>query len=125
MQLHSAFDPEEERRHMMLKAFQTFDSDKKGYIESSKVSTILQMMNLPFDKEELTRSLAEHDPKMSIEFIREKINFDGFSAIASDILDEEDDEAMQKELRDAFRLYDKEGNGYITTQTLKDIFGSN
>jgi len=50
-----------------------------------------------------------------------KINFDGFSAIASDILDEEDDEAMQKELRDAFRLYDKEGNGYITTQTLKDI----
>jgi Ca2+-binding EF-hand superfamily protein len=47
----------------MLKAFQTFDSDKKGYIESSKVSTILQMMNLPFDKEELTRSLVEHDPK--------------------------------------------------------------
>ncbi|XP_057369875.1 troponin C-like isoform X1 [Daphnia carinata] len=109
-------DPEEERKHMMLKAFQTFDSDKKGYIESSKVSTILQMMNLNFDKEELARSLIEHDPKNS-----GKINFDGFAAIASDILDEEDDEAMQKELRDAFRLYDKEGNGYITTQTLKDI----
>ncbi len=109
----------------MLKAFQTFDSDKKGFIESSKVSTILQMMNLPFDKEELARSLMEHDPKsisvirsllygssLSMEFVTTdtgKINFDGFSAIASDILDEEDDEAMQKELRDAFRLYDKEG----------------
>jgi Ca2+-binding EF-hand superfamily protein len=42
-----------------------------------------------------------------------KINFDGFSAIASDILDEEDDEAMQKELRDAFRLYDKEGKSHF------------
>jgi Ca2+-binding EF-hand superfamily protein len=51
---------------VMLKAFQTFDSDKKGFIEASKVSTILQMMNLPFDKEELTRSLAEHDPKSKI-----------------------------------------------------------
>lgn len=39
-----------------------------------------------------------------------KINFDGFAAIASDFLDEEDDEAMQSELREAFRMYDKEGN---------------
>lgn len=38
-----------------------------------------------------------------------KINFDGFAAIASDFLDEEDDEAMQTELREAFRMYDKEG----------------
>ena len=38
-----------------------------------------------------------------------KINFDGFAAIASDFLDEEDDEAMQNELREAFRMYDKEG----------------
>ncbi len=38
-----------------------------------------------------------------------KINFDGFAAICSDFLDEEDDEAMQNELREAFRMYDKEG----------------
>ncbi|KAJ8981987.1 hypothetical protein NQ317_013639 [Molorchus minor] len=34
---------------------------------------------------------------------------------------EEDAEAMQQELKEAFRLYDKEGNGYITTKTLKEI----
>lgn len=34
---------------------------------------------------------------------------------------EEDSEAMQKELREAFRLYDKQGNGFIPTTCLKEI----
>lgn len=34
---------------------------------------------------------------------------------------EEDAEAMQAELKEAFRLYDKEGNGYITTEVLREI----
>lgn len=42
------------------------------------------------------------------------INFDTFVAIASDFFDEdEDEEMMQNELRQAFRLYDKEGIGFI------------
>lgn len=31
---------------------------------------------------------------------------------------------MQQELKEAFRLYDREGNGYITTSTLKEILGA-
>lgn len=34
---------------------------------------------------------------------------------------EEDEEGMKKELREAFRIYDKEGNGYIPTSALKEI----
>lgn len=34
---------------------------------------------------------------------------------------EEETEAMDHELREAFRLYDKEGNGYITTAVFRDI----
>ena len=34
---------------------------------------------------------------------------------------EEDEEALKKELKEAFRIYDKEGNGYISTDTLKEI----
>lgn len=34
---------------------------------------------------------------------------------------EEDVEAVEHELREAFRLYDKEGNGYITTEVFRDI----
>lgn len=76
-----------------------------------------------------------------------KIDFDAFVAIASNFLEEEDDEAMLNELKEAFRLYDKEGsivdygwfqdiqmillhsigvegNGYITTQTLREILAA-
>ncbi|OXU29819.1 hypothetical protein TSAR_012901 [Trichomalopsis sarcophagae] len=35
--------------------------------------------------------------------------------------DDADAEAVQAELREAFRLYDKEGNGYITTEVFRDI----
>ena len=38
-----------------------------------------------------------------------KLDFDSFVSIASSFLEEEDDEAMQQELKEAFRLYDKEG----------------
>ncbi|GFG39061.1 hypothetical protein Cfor_02592 [Coptotermes formosanus] len=50
-----------------------------------------------------------------------KVNFDGFCRIAAHFLEEEDSEAMQEELKEAFRLYDREGNGYITTKTLREI----
>merc|ERR1711936_450463 len=33
----------------------------------------------------------------------------------------EDDEALKKELKEAFRIYDKDQQGYITTDTLKEI----
>jgi Ca2+-binding EF-hand superfamily protein len=38
-----------------------------------------------------------------------KLNFDSFYSIAANFLEEEDDEAMLNELKEAFRLYDKEG----------------
>lgn len=31
---------------------------------------------------------------------------------------------MQEELKEAFRMYDREGNGYITTSTLKEILAA-
>ena len=39
-----------------------------------------------------------------------KLNFDNFFLIAGNFLEDEDDEAMQNELKEAFRLYDKAGN---------------
>jgi len=38
---------------------------------------------------------------------------------------EEDEEALKKELKEAFRIYDKEGNGYISTDTLREILKVN
>ncbi|CAB4061887.1 CALM [Lepeophtheirus salmonis] len=41
--------------------------------------------------------------------------------IASRFINEEDVEEMREELKEAFRIYDREGNGYITTGVLKEI----
>ncbi|XP_045774498.1 troponin C [Maniola jurtina] len=110
-------DSEDEQKMAMLrKAFQMFDTTKTGYIEVLKVSTILNTMGQLFDDAELQALISENDPEGS-----GKINFDGFCNIASHFLEEEDAEAMQQELKEAFRLYDREGNGYITTSTLKEI----
>ena len=38
-----------------------------------------------------------------------KLSFEAFYSIAANFLEDEDDEAMQNELKEAFRLYDKEG----------------
>lgn len=100
----------------MRKAFQMFDTQKAGFIETLKIATILNTMGQMFDDAELNNLIEENDPDGS-----GKVNFDGFCNIAGHFLEEEDDEAMQQELKEAFRLYDREGNGYITTGTLKEI----
>jgi hypothetical protein len=45
-----------------------------------------------------------------------RLEFEEFITLAAKFIIEEDAEAMEKELREAFRLYDKEGmlNGFIT-----------
>jgi len=81
----------------------------------NKVAAILNTMGQQFDDDEL-RTLCDSKAKDG------KLDFDSFVSVASNFLQEEEDsEAMLQELKEAFRLYDKEGNGYITTQVLKEI----
>ena len=103
----------------MRKAFQMFDTTKSGFIDTLKISTILNTMGQLFDDAELNSMIEENDPDHT-----GRVNFDGFCRIAGRFLEEEDAEAMQEELKEAFRLYDREGNGYITTATLKEILAA-
>ena len=43
------------------------------------------------------------------------LEFGEFCQLAAKFLVEEDDEALKKELKEAFRIYDKEELGYIST----------
>merc|ERR1712212_1109191 len=38
-----------------------------------------------------------------------------------EIIEEIDEEALKKELKEAFRIYDKDCMGFISTDTLKEI----
>ncbi|KAK0083650.1 hypothetical protein PV325_008452 [Microctonus aethiopoides] len=112
-------EEDEQKTAIMRKAFQMFDTTKSGFIDTLKISTILNTMGQLFDDAELNAIIEENDPDRV-----GKVNFDGFCKIAGRFLEEEDAEAMQEELKEAFRLYDREGNGYITTATLKEILGA-
>ncbi|XP_071445997.1 troponin C-like isoform X1 [Hetaerina americana] len=109
---------DEEQVAMLRRAFQMFDSGKSGKIENEKVRTILNTLGHTFDDLELEALLEEED-KEGVG----KLNFDGFCRVAIHFL-EEDNEVMQKELKEAFRLYDKEGNGYIPTSSLREILAA-
>lgn len=51
-----------------------------------------------------------------------ELDFDEFCTLASRfVVEPEDADAIAEELREAFFLYDKEGEGYITTDVFRDI----
>ncbi|XP_072760505.1 troponin C type IIIb isoform X2 [Anoplolepis gracilipes] len=98
-------------------AFEAFDPEKKGVISTSQVGTILGMLGQEVESAELQRIILEIDMWGTGE-----LKFEDFCDLASRFLEEDTDaEAVQQELREAFRLYDKEGNGYITTDVFRDI----
>ncbi|KAK3858158.1 hypothetical protein Pcinc_035633 [Petrolisthes cinctipes] len=106
----------------LQKAFDSFDTDGKGYITPETVGVILRMMGVKISEKNLQEVIAETDEDGSGE-----LEFEEFVELAAKFLIEEDEEALKEELREAFRIYDKEGklsifcNGYITTNTLKEI----
>jgi len=110
-----ADDLDKEQIAILQKAFDSF-AQGKGYITPETVGAILRAMGQPFVDSTLREMIAEVDEDGS-----GQIEFEEFIILASKFIVEEDAEALQKELKDAFRLYDKEGNGFIPTSCLKEI----
>nr|QGQ62242.1 Troponin C [Demodex folliculorum] len=111
-----ADDLTKEQVQMLRKAFDMFDREKKGYIACNMVSTILRTLGQTFEESDLQQLIIEIDADGS-----GQLEFDEFLTLTARFLVGEDAEAMQEELREAFRLYDKEGNGYIKTSDLREI----
>jgi len=105
-----------EQMLLLKNAFDAFDQEKNGFIDAAMVGTILSMLGHQLDDKMLADIIAEVDDDGS-----GQIEFAEFCTLAARFLVEEDAEAMQQELKEAFRLYDKEGNGYITTAVLREI----
>jgi calmodulin len=129
---------------VLKRAFSMFDSSKTGKIEKEKVRTILNTLGHTYDDTELDNLLEAEDAEgifSILQFIyltntktfvkniyryspgTGQLAFDSFCRVAAHF-NEEDDEALQKELKEAFRLYDKEGNGFIPTSSLKEILAA-
>lgn len=105
-----------EQTETMKKVFAMFDQTKTGFVETNKFGNILNQLGSNVDEGDLQAKIDEVDKdKVG------KVNFDSFCLIVMPFMEDEDDEAMNEELKEAFRMYDKKGDGYITTQVLKEI----
>jgi len=100
----------------LRKAFESFDTEKKGYITIDTVSAILKLMGIKISEKNLAEVVAETDEDGS-----GQLEFEEFVELSAKFLIEEDEEALKAELREAFRIYDKTGEGFITTDILKEI----
>lgn len=91
---------------VLRNAFNAFESpEKKGVILTSDLTTIIEMLGHRLDDQKQKQAIREADPAGTGE-----LEFERFAVYASRYVEvEEDLEAVAKELREAFLLYDREG----------------
>merc|ERR1712051_664186 len=99
--------------------FDLFDTRKQDYLSADDLGEIMRAMGFRPTEEELVDLINEIDEDGS-----GQIEFGEFCQLCATFLVEDPDiETMKKELKDAFRIYDKEGQGFITTETLRGLIG--
>merc|ERR1712241_1283530 len=97
--------------------FDLFDTKKQEFLSGDDLGEIMRAMGFRPSEEELADLLKEVDEDGSGE-----IEFGEFCQLCATFLVEDPDiETMKKELKDAFRVYDREGQGFITNDTLREI----
>ena len=94
-----------------------FDTKKQDYLSADELGEIMRAMGFRPTEEELVDLVNEIDEDGS-----GQIEFAEFCQLCATFLVEDPDiETMKKELKDAFRIYDKEGQGFITMDVLRGL----
>merc|ERR1711973_888856 len=97
--------------------FDLFDAKKQDFLSADDLDEILRAMGFRPSKVELMDILAEIDEDGSGE-----IEFAECCQLCAKFLVEDPDiETMKRELKDAFRIYDKAGEGFITMETPRGL----
>merc|ERR1712215_364021 len=97
--------------------FDLFDTKKQEFLSADDLGEIMRAMGFRPTEDELKDLLLEIDEDGSGE-----IEFGGFCQLCATFLVEDPDmETMKRELKDAFRIYDKEGQGFVSTETLRGL----
>merc|ERR1711994_763847 len=97
----------------LKKGFDGFDKEG-GTINQTTMLMILKSMGVDVNKTDMDNYAVDEEAAG-------KFNFTMFCQVAAKFMIEDDEEQMKEELKEAFRIYDKEGQGFITNDVLKEI----
>ena len=107
------FDDLSQDKENYKKIFEMYDSNKDGNVNSLELANILKAIDINASDEEIKDIIAEMDLEGNGE-----INFENFVSI---VKRREKDVDNEEEVLNAFKLFDKEGNGLININELKHI----
>jgi calmodulin len=103
----------EDRRKEYKDAFEMFDKDKDGTITTKELANVMRSLNHDPTEDELNEMIAEVDLDGNGE-----IDFEEFVTLMNRRSKETDTE---EEVLNAFKVFDKEGNGLISVTELRHI----
>ena len=98
-------------------AFQIFDKHSEGYISTKELGTILNSLGINISEEDLIEIITIYDNEQN----NNMIDFITFLDI---IAKKKDDIYKEEDLINAFRIFDKEGNGKISSKELRYVMMS-
>lgn len=97
-------------------AFNLFDSDGDGTITSKELGVVMRSLGQTPTEAELKEMIAEVDANKD-----GTIDFKEFLGLMATQTKERDSE---EELREAFKVFDKDGNGFISAAELRHVMTS-
>uniref|UniRef100_K1R028 Sulfhydryl light chain n=1 Tax=Magallana gigas TaxID=29159 RepID=K1R028_MAGGI len=98
-------------------AFNLFDKDSSGFIDAAELKTVLQTLKQnPTDKD-VEDMIAELDKNGN-----KKIEYDEFEKFMADKFKSPDE--AEEEMRNAFKIFDKDGSGKIDAKELRHAMKS-
>merc|ERR1711997_632246 len=111
VQIAEATGLDVEQIDSLKKGFEGFDKEGGGTISQTSMQMILKSMGVKVDKDDMDNHCADVDEEATGKF-----SFSMFCQVAARFMIEDDEEQMKEELKEAFRIYDKENQGYITNE---------
>ncbi|CAG8764332.1 16472_t:CDS:2, partial [Cetraspora pellucida] len=96
--------------------FSKLDKDNDGCITATELGMVINSIGYDFSKSQLQSMVDNVDSDKD-----GKINFDEFLKMMTIKMSESDND---RALREAFKVYDKDGNGFITAAELKSAMES-
>jgi calmodulin len=94
-------------------AFELFDKDNDGVITCKELGVVLNTLGQELSNEDLNDLIKDVDTNDN-----GRIDFEEFLNLMVRKMKDTDTE---EEMQEAFRVFDREGSGYITKKSMKDV----